>query len=160
MLQKNYLVFKLHDQKFAISSQCVLNIIENVKLLNRSEESEYFVGIFCFNGMPIPLVDLYTLLDLPQLNKHKNKCVLIVELNFNNHSEIVGLSIDEVLEVTGFNDLHLYPCTPAYNFPKVDLRESVILFKNDAVVTINANRLHSSKTLECGGKQTVQAFSN
>lgn len=155
-----YLVFKLNDQKFAIRSKSVLNIIENVKLLNTPVKCAYHAGIFCFNGLLLPLVDLHTLLNISQTNTPINRCVLIVELIINNRPEIVGLSTDEVVEITDFDDLLSYPCTPVYNSKIIELREAIILYKNEPVILINANKVHSHHFVDNSGKQNIHVFSN
>lgn len=125
----------------------VYNIVEKAKLVNVPSPKPYYKAMFSFRGMLIPLMDIRKILGLSTEPENLNNCVLIVEIKINESIELVGIPIDEVLEISEIDDLLTYNYHPFQIGQKCDLNESIVLCNGDPVVVINANKISKSKLL-------------
>jgi chemotaxis signal transduction protein len=141
-----YLIFKANQQKFAVRTSIVFNLIENAKLLNNSSEIPYYKALFSFRGMIIPLLDMRKLLDLSFDSESMNSCVLIVELKINESFELVGVPIDEVLEIAE-NDEMIRFGNPSILEKYSEISYSTSLNCGEIVPVINLNEIIKKKFL-------------
>jgi purine-binding chemotaxis protein CheW len=140
-----FLVFKINQQKIAIRTSMVYNIIEKAKIADIPFHKPYFKAMFSFRGMHIPLLDIKKIPGLSFEPEYLNKCVLIVEIKINECFELVGIPIDEVVEVTEIDDLFTYKYLPVLIGQNCDLNESVVLYNGEPVIILNVNHFSKSK---------------
>ncbi len=137
-----FLVFKIEQQKFAIKTSTVINIVEHAKLVHADINSSSEYDSLSFRGMTLPLINMRELLGLRSLPSQINECVLVAEIKVNNTLLIAGISIDEVLEVAEIDDFSAYPYIPFASTHKNDFREAIIVRNGEPVIIINANKMN------------------
>jgi chemotaxis signal transduction protein len=137
-----FLIFKIDQQKFAIKTSSVINIVENAKLVHAGEESCSDYTSLSFRGMTLPLINMRELLGLSSSLIQINECVLVAEIKINNTLLIAGISIDEVLEVAEIDDFSAYPYIPFASSNKYDFREAIVVRNGEPVIIINANKIN------------------
>jgi purine-binding chemotaxis protein CheW len=140
-----FLVFKIDQQKIAIRTSMVYNIIEKAKIADVPFHKPYFKAMFSFRGMCIPLLDIKKILELSSEPEYLNKCVLIVEVRINECIELVGIPIDEVIEITEIDDLFTYKYHPVLIGQNCDLNESIVLFNGEPIIILNASHISKSR---------------
>lgn len=136
------LIFRINDQKFAIKTSSVLNIIEKARMVDVESGSDFYKSAIVFRGMTLPLLDMREILGMQSSEKQINECVLIAEVKLNEKLQIIGVAIDEVVEVAEIDDFMAYPYMPVVSGQNCDFREAVILRKGEPVIIINAGKLH------------------
>lgn len=142
------LIFKVNEQKFAIKTSCVLNIIEKARMTELPESNNQNGMAIVFRGMTLPLIDMRDILGMVSSKQPINECVLVVEVRLNDKLQIVGISIDEVVEVTELDDFMAYPYMPLVSGSVYDFREAVIVRDNEPVIIINGGKLHYKHILQ------------
>ncbi len=136
------LIFRINEQKFAIKTSYVLNIIEKARMVEVDSSQEFYKTSIVFRGMNLPLVDMREILGMKPSVSKINDCVLIAEVKVNEKLQIIGIAIDEVVEVAEIDDIMAYPYMPVSTGNTCDFREAVILRKQEPVIIINAGKLH------------------
>ena len=136
------LIFRINNQKFAIKTSSVLNIIENARMINVEAVQEFYKNAIIFRGMSLPLVDMREILGMNPSTAKINECVLIAEVKVNEKLQIIGIAIDEVVEVAEIDDFMAYPYMPISAGNSCDFREAVVLRKQEPVIIINAGKLN------------------
>jgi chemotaxis signal transduction protein len=137
------LIFKANQQKFAIKTKNVVNVVERVKLTHQKMGNTIAKSTFNFNGLTIPFINFHSMLGTNRYLNNMAECVLIVEINNNGYHEIVGLSVDEIIEVTELEDLMSYPYMPVLDKRPSDFREAIIKHRDESIVVLNTNKLWS-----------------
>jgi chemotaxis signal transduction protein len=140
-----FLIFKINQQKIAIRTSTVYNIVEKAKIADIPFHNLYFKAMFSFRGIYLPLLDIKKILGLSCEPEYLNKCVLIVEVKINECIELVGIPIDEVIEVTEIDDLFTYKYHPVVIGHNCDLNESIVLYNGEPVIILNVNHVSKSK---------------
>lgn len=154
------LIFKVNDQKFAIKTSCVLNIIEKARMVNEQAVNGFHKPAIAFRGMTLPLIDMREILGMQPSEEQINDCVLVVEVRMNDKLQIVGIAIDEVTEVTELDDFMAYPYMPLINGNTYDFREAVIVRNNEPVIIINGGKLHYKHIIQHSGGLKVPVSVN
>jgi purine-binding chemotaxis protein CheW len=93
--------FKLGNDHFAITVMRVLEIIKNRNLTNIPNSSKYIKGVLNFRGEIVPVIDMYKRFNMG-ITESKNEMIIIVEMESGNSSVHIGLLVDEVMDIIGF----------------------------------------------------------
>lgn len=156
------LIFKVNNQKFAIRTNMVLNIVEKPKVIDTSSLSSHNRVMFSFRGVLIPLLNLKKVLCIQTNSININNCnsVLIVELKNNNKLELVGIAIDEIIEISEIDDILTYPYCSLSTEQKTNLRETVIIQKGEPIIVLNTNRYLLESYFEAPVEKPVSVLVN
>lgn len=96
---KNYLTFIIDDKRFAfpiLSLQCIVGN-PNINLIKNS--FEFVIGIFCMNDYNIPVLDLRTILNKPNITYPNKTCLLVVRVSFKGNEKLVGFIVDSLCNI-------------------------------------------------------------
>ena len=94
-----YITFKLRDEMFAINVAQVREVLELPQITKMPTAPAYMRGVVNVRGKAIPVVDLRLKFGLPQGNDSLNTRVVVMELDINGESTILGGIADSVHEV-------------------------------------------------------------
>lgn len=95
-----YMVFIINGQKYALSSNYIIEIIEVLPITKVPFLPEYMKGIINLRSNIIPVMDARMRFDIEPIDYNERTCIIIIE---NNNSKI-GLIVDTVNEV-----IHISP---------------------------------------------------
>lgn len=90
-----YMVFVVNNQKYALSSKYIIEIIEMLPITKVPFLPKYMKGIINLRSTIIPVMDARIRFDIEPINYNERTCIIIIE---NNNSKI-GLIVDTVNEV-------------------------------------------------------------
>jgi chemotaxis signal transduction protein len=137
----------------------VFNIVEKIKLIDSANLKSYEKAMFSFRGMVLPLIDLKKLLGTSSDNII-NSSALIVELKINGYAELVGIPIDEVLEVTEIDDILSYPYCSIAKEKQGNLRETLLIKNEEPIIMLNTDKIFSEEFLETKPEKSIVELSN
>ena len=95
-----YMVFVVNNQKYALSSKYIIEIIEMLPITKEPFLPIYMKGIINLRSTIIPVMDARMRFDIEPIDYNERTCIIIIE---NNNSKI-GLIVDTVNEV-----IHISP---------------------------------------------------
>lgn len=95
-----YMVFVVNNQKYALSSKYIIEIIEMLPITKVPFLPKYIKGIINLRSTIIPVMDARIRFDIEPIEYNERTCIIIIE---NNNSKI-GLIVDIVNEV-----MHISP---------------------------------------------------
>ena len=90
-----YMVFIVNDQKYALSSNYIIEIIEVLPITKVPFLPEYMKGIINLRSNIIPVMDARMRFDIEPIDYNERTCIIIIE----NNMEKIGLIVDAVNEV-------------------------------------------------------------
>ena len=95
-----YMVFVINNQKYALSSKYIIEIIEMLPITKVPFLPKYMKGIINLRSTIIPVMDARIRFDMKPIEYNERTCIIIIE----NKMEKIGLIVDTVNEV-----IHISP---------------------------------------------------
>lgn len=89
-----YMVFMINDQKYALSSKYIIEIIEIMPITKVPFLPEYMKGIINLRSTIIPVMDARMRFGMEPIDYTERTCIIIIESNINK----MGLIVDAVNE--------------------------------------------------------------
>src|SRR5688500_8262440 len=94
-----YITFKLGDEIFAINVVQVREVLELSLITKVPSAPEYMRGVINVRGKATPVVDLRLKFGLPRTNDTVNSRIVVMELELDGETTVVGGIADSVHEV-------------------------------------------------------------
>lgn len=99
-----YITFKLGDESFAINVAQVREVLELPQITKVPTAPDYMRGVVNVRGKAIPVVDLRLKFGLPSTPDTINSRIVVLELELDGETTVVGGiadSVHEVIELEG-----------------------------------------------------------
>ena len=90
-----YMVFVINNQKYALSSKYIIEIIEMLPITKVPFLPKYMNGIINLRSIIIPVMDARMRFDMDPIDYNERTCIIIIE----NNTDKIGLIVDAVNEV-------------------------------------------------------------
>jgi len=141
-------LFDLASEHYAVSSQCVREIIRMQNITRVPGALEFVEGVTNLRGKVVPVIDLRKRLALPAGDETKDMRIVVLEVG----SEYVGLIVDGVSEVLRVPYSLIEPPSEVVHGPDADYILGIAKLESKLVILLDADRL-----LSMDEKQTVSA---
>jgi chemotaxis-related protein WspB len=97
------LLFQINDQRYAIASQQIVEVIPLVNLTKMTHTPDYFAGVFNYRGRIIPVIDLCQLISNQSCEEHLSTRIILVNYwgmddTGKSTPHIMGLMAQRVIE--------------------------------------------------------------
>ena len=102
-----YMVFMINDQKYALSSKYIIEIIEIMPITKVPFLPEYMKGIINLRSTIIPVMDARMRFGMEPIDYTERTCIIIIESNINK----MGLIVDAVNEFIAIQDNQIMEST-------------------------------------------------
>jgi len=94
-----YLTFKLDGESFATEISKVREVLEYTKVTPVPRSPEFMQGVINLRGSVVPVVDLRLQFGMSVVEPTVDTCIIIIEVNIEGTSTILGALADSVQEV-------------------------------------------------------------
>ncbi len=111
-----HLTFKLDEEVFATDISKVREVLEYTDVTKVPQTPEFMKGVINLRGHVVPVVDLRLKFGMPEAEKTVNTCIIIVEVNVDEETAVLGALADSVQEVHDFEADQIEPA------PKIGTR--------------------------------------
>ena len=108
-----YLTFKLDEEIFALGIDKVREVLDYTSVTKVPQTPDFMRGVINLRGSVVPVVDMRLKFGMAKTEKTVNTCIIIVEINLEGETTILGALADSVQEVL---DLEPHQIEPA---PKI-----------------------------------------
>jgi purine-binding chemotaxis protein CheW len=105
----NYITFKLGDELFAIGVNQVREVLEISRITHVPTAPRYMRGVVNVRGKAIPVVDLRLRFGLPRGTDTVNSRIVVLELELEGESVVLGGIADSVHEVIEIEPANIDP---------------------------------------------------
>ena len=142
-----YLTFKLDDEVFAVGIDKVREVLDYTSVTKVPQTPDFMRGVINLRGSVVPVVDMRLKFGMAKTEKTVNTCIIIVEINLEGETTVLGALADSVQEVL---DLEPHQIEPA---PKIGtkLRTDFIrgMGKRDEqfIIILDIDKVFSSEEL-------------
>ncbi len=93
------LTFKLEEEVFALDVAKVREILEMTTITKVPKTPDYMRGVINLRGSVVPVIDMRFLFGLNQTEQTVNTCIIVVEVNLDGETLVLGALADSVQEV-------------------------------------------------------------
>ncbi len=104
-----YLTFKLDGEAYATEITKVREVLEHTDVTRVPRTPDYMKGVINLRGSVVPVVDLRMQFGLESGEITVDTCIIIVEVNINGQSTVLGALADSVQEVIDLRPDQLEP---------------------------------------------------
>ena len=94
-----YLTFKLADEIFAFDVAKVREILELTSITKVPQTPDFMRGVINLRGSVVPVIDLRLNFGMLCTEQTVNTCIIVVEVNLNRETLVLGVLADSVQEV-------------------------------------------------------------
>ncbi len=142
-----YLTFHLDDEVFALDISKVREVLEYSTVTKVPQTPEFMLGVINLRGNVVPVIDMRLKFGMSGAEKTVNTCVIIVEINVDGESAVLGAMADSVQEVFELEPGQIEPP------PKIGTRLSTEFISgmgkrdDEFIIILDIDRVFSSDDL-------------
>lgn len=104
-----YLTFKLEDEVFALDISKVREVLDFTTVTKVPRTPEFMRGVINLRGSVVPVVDMRLKFGMPITEKTVNTCIIIVEIDLDGETAVLGALADSVQEVLDLEPEQIEP---------------------------------------------------
>jgi purine-binding chemotaxis protein CheW len=104
-----YLTFKLDAEGFALDVAKVREILDFTTITRVPQTPSFMKGVINLRGSVVPVIDMRLKFGMSETEKTVNTCIVVVEVEFDNESIILGALADSVQEVVEMEPNQIEP---------------------------------------------------
>jgi len=104
-----YLTFTLDNEQYAIGVAKVREVLEHTKITKLPRTAEFMKGIINLRGAGVPVIDLRLKFGLPETPITKDTSIIVMEVQSQDGTVVVGALADAVHEVVEIEDSAVEP---------------------------------------------------
>ena len=150
-----YLTFKLDDEVFALDITKVREVLDFTTVTKVPRTPDFMRGVINLRGSVVPVVDLRLKFGMTKTEKTVNTCIIIVEVNVDNETTILGALADSVQEVMDLEPDHIEPAPKIGTKLRTDFIKGMGKRDEHFVILLDIDKVFSTDELAL--VQTKQA---
>jgi purine-binding chemotaxis protein CheW len=152
-----YMTFKLGDELFAINVSQVREVLEVLQITKVPTAPAYMRGVVNVRGQAIPVVDLRLRFGLPSISDTLNTRVIVMELNIDGETAVIGGLADSVHEVIELEPGNINPPPRIAMRWRTDFILGMGKRGEEFIIILDVNAVFSSEELVAVSELTVPA---
>ena len=134
-----YMVFVINNQKYALSSKYITEIIEILPITKVPFLPEYMKGIINLRSTIIPVMDARMRFGMEPIEYSERTCIIIIE----NEANKIGLIVDAVNEVLTIPPKQIMESTKEKNDLKESFVNGISQINNDIQLILDCDSLEN-----------------
>jgi purine-binding chemotaxis protein CheW len=104
-----YLTFKLEDEVFALEISKVREVLDFTNVAKVPQTPDFMLGVINLRGSVVPVVDMHLKFGMSRTERMVNTCIIIVEVEIDGETTVLGALADSVQEVMGLDPDQIEP---------------------------------------------------
>jgi purine-binding chemotaxis protein CheW len=154
-----YLTFVLDEEVFAVDVARVREILEFTTVTKIPQTQHYMRGVINLRGCVVPVIDLRVLFGLPDADATVNTCIVVIEINTDGNSMIVGALTDSVREVMELEGNQIEAAPRIGSRVKAGFISGMGKHNNEFIMILNIDRMLPDEASEAFAEISELEFS-
>ena len=142
-----YLTFKLADEIFALDVAKVREILEVTTITKVPQTPDFMRGVINLRGSVVPVVDMRLKFGMSMTEQTVNTCIIVVEINLDGDSLVLGALADSVQEVVEMEAEKIEPAPHIGTKLNTDFIRGMGKVDDHFVMILDIDRIFSSAEL-------------
>ena len=144
---QQYVTFSLGEELFGVEVTRAREILSVTPVTKVPQTPEYLLGVINLRGQVVPVVDMRLKLGLPVTEVTEDTCVIVVEVQIDGESIIVGALADAVREVLEIRSDQIEPAPRLGTRLKTEFITGMGKVDEQFLILLNIDRVFSSEEL-------------
>ncbi|MBT4268574.1 MAG: chemotaxis protein CheW [Deltaproteobacteria bacterium] len=154
-----YLAFKLEDEVFAFDISRVREVLEFDAVTKVPQTPDMMKGVINLRGSVVPVVDLRIKFGMGEIEKTVNTVIIIIEINLDGDSTMIGVLVDSVKEVMDLDSEHIEPPPSIGSRLNTEFIDGMGKQENQFIIILNIEKIFSSDELNLVQSASQQSAS-
>lgn len=138
-----YLTFLVEKESFAISILDVKEIIEITNVTRVPLTPDYIHGVINLRGNVVPVIDLSARLKHRCAEVSKRSCIVLVEVDVPEGSQLIGMLVDEVREILEIPQANIQPAPDFGTDIRTDFIQAMARVDDIFIILLAINKVLS-----------------
>ena len=148
LTEKNqYLTFSLDGEIFAIEVSKVREILDFTEVTCVPQMPTFMRGVINLRGSVVPVIDMRIKFGMPAVADTVDTCIIIVEVQIDNETSVVGALVDSVQEVLDIEGDQIEPPPRMGSRMNSDFLHGMGKHDERFVMILNIDKVFSSDEL-------------
>jgi purine-binding chemotaxis protein CheW len=144
---RQYLTFKLSDEVFGVDVAQVREILDCIKVTKIPQTPEFMCGVINLRGNVVPIVDMRLKFGMEKSQKTVNTCIVVVEVNLEDETAILGALVDSVQEVFELDPKDIEPTPKIGTKMRVEFIKGMGKRDEQFIMILDIDKVFSSDDL-------------
>lgn len=144
---RQFLTFNLKTELFCLPIESIKEIIGVSKITPVPMVPDFILGIINLRGLVVPVIDLAVRFGWPQSTITKRSCVVIIEVEHEEATLVLGLIIDSVSEVIEMSPENIGDAPSFGSKIRTDFIRNMIKINDEFVVVLDVHNVLSVEEL-------------
>lgn len=145
---KSFLSFRLAQEHFTIPVMKIMEILEVPKITKVPQSPNFLVGVINLRGAVLPVIDTRIKFGMSPIDYSINTCILVLSIDINEETLVVGALVDSVSEVFELNESKIKPTPAIATKYRADYIQGMIQEDDHFMMVLNIDKVFSSMDLE------------
>lgn len=142
-----YLTFKLDAEVFAVDISKVREVLDFTTVTKVPRTPDFMRGVINLRGSVVPVVDMRLKFGMSETEKTVNTCIIIVEINLDNETTVLGALADSVQEVMDLEPDQIEPAPRIGTRLKTEFIKGMGKKDDHFIMILDIDRIFSSEEL-------------
>jgi len=152
-----YLTFYAGDERFALDILEVKELVEVDSMTRVPMTPEFIRGVMNLRGSVVPVVDLASRLGRSRSELTKRSCIVMIQVDLEESSRIIGMLVDEVNEILEIAPNHVQPRPNFGTEIRTDFIEAMGEVDGEFMILLDIAHVLSVEELSALGELTVRS---
>lgn len=144
---QSYLSFKLGEEMFATNVEKVREILQLTKITKVPQAPDYMLGVINLRGIVLPVIDTRVKFKLPLTEHTENTCIVVLSIEMDNESLMLGAMVDSVMEVFELSEDQIKPSPSIGSKYKSDFITGMVRLDDHFIMLLNMEQVFSTDEL-------------
>ncbi len=143
-----FLAFKLEEEIFAFDISKVREVLEFITVTKVPQTPDMMKGVINLRGSVVPVIDMRVKFGMGETEKTVNTVVIIIEINLDDESTMIGALVDSVKEVMDLDAEHIEPPPNIGTRLNTDFIRGMGKQNDQFIIILDIEKIFSSEELE------------
>ncbi len=140
---ESFLTFRLAEETFAVSVEKVIEIQELKQITKVPRTPSYMKGVVNLRGSVLPVIDTRIKFGISQTSDTVNTCILVLKIELENDSILLGLLVDSVQEVLELTSSQINPPPSIGNKYKSEFITGMGKVNDEFIILLDIDKIFS-----------------
>ena len=143
-----FLAFKLESEVFAFDISKVREVLEFDTVTKVPQTPDMMKGVINLRGSVVPVIDLRIKFGMGETEKTVNTVIIIIEIDLDDTSTMIGALVDSVKEVMDLDSDHIEPSPKIGTQLNTEFIKGMGKHDGQFVIILDIDKIFSSSELE------------
>ena len=158
-----FLAFMLEDEVFAFDISKVREVLEFDTVTKVPQTPEMMRGVINLRGSVVPVIDMRIKFGMRMTEKTVNTVIIIIEIDLDGESTMIGALVDSVKEVMDLDTEHIEPPPSIGTQLNTEFIRGMGKQNDQFIIILDIEKIFSSAELElvqqAGQQESMEAVS-